>query len=125
VKTATEMGNEDYVSSRRRRDMWRFDALANASLEEKRQFIAACDPRKFMTASERRKLVALPDEFTVWRGFQGKRRDGLSWSLSRRVAEMFTRLRDDLPRGIVIERRVKKSEVFAYIEGDEAEIIIL
>jgi hypothetical protein len=120
-----DITSEDYVSPRRRfeltvRDMWHLGGLKII----KAKALRACDPRKFMTARERKAFDALPNEFTVYQGSQGAQ--GLSWSLSRGVAEGFASLRTKLPKGEVLERRVKKSEVFAYVSGNgEREVIIL
>jgi hypothetical protein len=106
---------------RRLRDAWQFssgrDVFDVAAL-------ADCDPRKFMTPEECQAFDSLPDEFMVYRGYQGDNRDGVSWTLSREAAEMFSRLRE-LPEGQIIERWVKKSEVFACLDTDEQEVIIL
>jgi len=79
----------------------------------------------FMLPRERKKFDELPDQFTVYRGFQGNRRESISWTLSFEVAEMFSNLNEMLPKGKVIERSVRKSEIFALIDNDEQVIIIL
>ena len=106
---------------RRLRDIWQY---GGSKVTDMTAFVG-CDPRKFMTPKECRKFDALPDEFTVYRGFQGDNRNGHSWSLTRLAAEMFSNLREELSPGQIIERRVKKSEVFACLDTDEQEVIIL
>lgn len=107
----TDMAGEDYKSPRklwelRLRDAWQFGGSLTADVKA----FAACDPRKFMTARERKVFDRLPREFTVYRGFQGGNRHGCSWSLSREAAEMFTTLKPELPKGRGIVRQVKKIE---------------
>jgi hypothetical protein len=99
---------------------------STANREKWTDWLLLANARDFMLARERRKFDALPDVFTVYRGSQyAESRIGLSWSLNRDVAEMFAALDHKLLKGKVIERRVKKSECFAYICNDEEEIIIL
>jgi hypothetical protein len=105
---------------RRLRDIWEY----GGSLVTNMSGFVGCDPRKFMTPKECRKFDALPDEFTIYRGFQGGNHNGRSWSLSLEVAKMFTTLREELPPGQIIERRVKKLEVFACLDTDEQEVVI-
>ena len=83
------------------------------------------DLMDFMLPRERKKFDELPDQFTVYRGFQGNCRKGISWTLNIEIAEMCSNLNEKLPKGKVIERRVRKSEIFALIDSDEQEIIIL
>ncbi len=42
-----------------------------------------------MNASERRKLENLPDRFPIYRGFIGKRGEGLSWTIDRTTGNWF------------------------------------
>jgi hypothetical protein len=98
------------------------------------------DSSCFMTAEEKENLNNLPDEFTVYRGYRPDlgNENGLSWTLKREIAERLGnrtwRLsrRDDMPvadplnRGRVLEKRIRKSEVFAHItKSREAEIILI
>lgn len=97
------------------------------------------DPKLFMTDGDRAALEAMPDELTVYRGYRPdcKNENGFSWTLDRNVAERlgnraWMQFVDDKPlgdpqnRGRVIEKVVKKSEIFAYLtERGEAEIILL
>lgn len=79
----------------------------------------------FMTDEEQRFLKSKPAKFVVYRGRSCKHRgSGVSWTLSREKAEWFA-ARYGLP-GRVLIRRVRKSEVFAYLDGrQEQEIILL
>jgi hypothetical protein len=127
------IGSEDPAprgKSRERllRDAWQFcggaeNGGAYLALVDTAAMLA-CDPRKFMTERECQKFDGLPDEFTVYRGYQGENADGASWTLSLEVAEMFIALRQDLPVGRIRERRVKKAEVFACLDTDEQEVIL-
>jgi hypothetical protein len=93
---------------------------------------ARVDPQQLMTAREQKKFEALPESFTVYRGYvKGygfDNADGLSWTLDRNVAEFFA---SEMVAGVVstvVERVVNKQDVFAYIEkngNNEKEIIIL
>ncbi len=102
------------------RDLWWYGGKAVTDFAA----LKTCNPRKFMTPAECRKFDQLPDEFTVYRGYQSDPA-GESWTLLREVAEAFAVQRPDLPPGEVITRRIKKSEVFAYLDTPEQEIIIL
>lgn len=69
----------------------------------------------------------LPETLTVYRGQDGDRANGLSWTLSRRVAERFAAGH----RGIanadpqVLERQISRCDVaFACADRGEAEIVL-
>jgi hypothetical protein len=111
--------------ARKIRDAWSFCLCSYAEQSAWAKRLSDVHARDFMLAGERRKFEKLPNEFIVYRGFQVRCREGLSWSLSRDVAEMFANLNEDLPKGKVVKRRVRKSEVFTLIDNDEQEIIIL
>jgi hypothetical protein len=111
--------------ARKLRDAWSFCMNSYAEQSELAKHLSDIDPMDFMLPGERRKFEKLPNEFTVFRGFQAAAARGLSWSLSRDVAKMFANLNENFPKGKVIRRRVRKSEVFALIDNDEQEIIIL
>jgi hypothetical protein len=98
------------------------------------------DPKRlFMTDEDRKAYDALPEEFTVYRGYQPDyhNEDGLSWTLDREVAQRLGNrawvykfldkpVEDPLNRGKVREMRVKKSDVFAMVtDRDEEEVILL
>ena len=112
-------------AARKVRDAWSLCLDSQAQQLEWAQILYTIDPIDFMLSRERKKFDELPDEFTVYRGFQGSCRKGISWTLNIDVAEMFANLNEKLPKGEVIERSVRKSEIFALIDNDEQEIIIL
>jgi hypothetical protein len=84
------------------------------------------DPAKFMNEREREMFARLPDRFTVYRAEQPDKPNGLSWTLSRKIAEEFaeTFIGVGQPRRVV-SREVSKSQVFARISGREKEVLIL
>jgi len=80
-----------------------------------------------MTSAERAILVALPDTVTLFRGCGPKNKLGLSWSLSREVAERFpfsSRYRTTGPR-ILTARVPKKRIVGIKTDRSEDEVIAL
>jgi hypothetical protein len=118
---------------------WQDDTLRNMwiwSTPQDRQFTCwealfeQTDPHDFMTPEENRIFERMPEEITVYRGFQNGAREGYSWSVVREVAEVFAAYDPRFPKGEVIERRVKKSEVYALIldedenNANEYEIIL-
>jgi hypothetical protein len=109
--------------ARHLRRVWSWLPQRHELLEKIVKHVRSSD---FMTAADRKAFNKLPPRFTIYRGFQNGARKGFSWTLNREyVAEMFSNLDERFPRGEVIERRVKKSEVFAYISDfDEDEIIL-
>ena len=121
----TKVSTAKQKYARKIRDAWTFCLSSHAQQSEWARLLSTINPKDFMLPQERRRFDNLPDEFTVYRGFQADSREGLSWSLSREVAEIFSRLNEKLSNGKVVKRRVRKSNVFALIVGDEMEIIIL
>lgn len=104
--------------------------------------LSAERPQKkfFMSTEEREALHKLPEVLTIYRGYQplAKNENGVSWTLRKDVAaKLGNRVWTNIPgmdkplgdpqnRGKVTERRIKKSQVFAYLTGrNEDEIIIL
>jgi hypothetical protein len=83
-----------------------------------------------MSAEERAFLVALPDQITVYRGYRPefKNQIGLSWTLSREIAEKLANRISGVrcSGGEVVERKISKADVFAYCHDDmqEQEIIL-
>jgi hypothetical protein len=85
------------------------------------------EPERYtvMTEEERTELAALPETFTVWRGLETRHKraiEGLSWTLSRRIAEWFAiRIKS---KGYLVEGCVRRNDVFALLNGrDEREIV--
>jgi hypothetical protein len=79
----------------------------------------------FMIEEEQEYLANLADVVTVYRGcIKNKNKTGLSYTLNKSKAEWFAkRFGKD---GVVIEREVKKSKIFAYLNGrNEDEVIVL
>ena len=68
----------------------------------------------------------LPDTFTVYRGCTASNFDGISWTISKEMAEKFAKRNSSLNQeeGIVREMIINKSQVAAYCEG-EKEVLLL
>jgi hypothetical protein len=80
----------------------------------------------FMDDDERKFFASLPDEITVYRGYQkGKNFDGISYTLNKERAEWFAKRWSRGNRAAVRERVVKKPQVFAYLAGRNEEEILL
>ena len=109
-------------SERRVRKGW---FVGGYSSPEWRRKLLSVDPVKFMRGYEHARLKSLPDEFVVYRGYQlPAHKNGISWTLDRSVAQVFSNMNSQLPIGEVLERKVKKCEVFAFLDN-EAEVLIL
>lgn len=80
----------------------------------------------FMDEEEREFLAKLPEQVTVYRGYEhGKNLNGLSYTLDKARAEWFAK-RYTKTNGRVRERVVFKKDIFAYLNGrNEQEVIIL
>ena len=79
-----------------------------------------------MTAEERQHLAGLPDRITIYRGYSHPGRgNGMSWSLSRDVAQRFAfRFTVDTP-GRIAHREIDKGDVIAYFAArGEREIVL-
>jgi hypothetical protein len=82
----------------------------------------------FMEEGEHAALSALPETFTVYRGCAARRNEaGCSWTVNRSLAQWFADRRTSRGyQGIVIERVVTRSQIFALkLDREEAEVIIL
>ena len=89
-----------------------------------RQLFSAKKTHKYwiMSPEEEAALKAMPNEFTVWRAPRPGGDDGISWSVERAFVAQYAEAngRD------IIERTVKKKDVFAYFDrAGEGEVIIL
>lgn len=77
----------------------------------------------FSTPEDAAKLRSLHDHFLVYRATNNELDGGLSWTLSKGYAERYA---DMYGKSKIIKREVDKKEVFAYIQrNNEEEIIIL
>jgi hypothetical protein len=80
-----------------------------------------------MSEADRAVFDALPEIVTVWRGYRTEPADhlyGLSWSLSRLIAEWFATVRNIHGTAMIAKARLPKSAVFAFLNGrKEAEIV--
>jgi hypothetical protein len=81
-----------------------------------------------MSPEEHDVFGALPDMFQIYRGFIGKRGEGLSWSLDRAKAEWFARrfsILTELGEPRLMLGVVSKKDVLAYFdERAEKEIVV-
>lgn len=96
----------------------------NASQMEILKMLRKCNPKYLMGRENYEVYENLPDTFVVYRGLQeNAQEDGLSWTLSKDVAEWFaSRFEND---GEIIEKIVHKTEVIAYFnDRDEEEIVL-
>ena len=96
----------------------------NVSQMETLKMLRKCNQKYLMGQENYEVYENLPDTFVVYHGLQeNAREDGLSWTLSKDVAEWFAgRFEND---GEVIEKVVHKTEVIAYFnDRDEEEIVL-
>ena len=96
----------------------------NVSQMEILKMLRKCNPKYLMGQENYEVYENLPDTFTVYRGLQeNAQEDGLSWTLSKEVAEWFaSRFEND---GEIIEKTVHKTEVIAYFnDRDEEEVVL-
>lgn len=97
--------------------------------EELRQILSnapANDVHQMMTQEERKALEQLPDRITIYRGCYAWNRDGLSWSLSKDIAEQFTTLNRYQHEGHkpeLITATVNKRRCILKLDREEQEII--
>ncbi len=77
----------------------------------------------FSTPEEQKRLREMPETFDVYRATNYDGDGGLSWTLSREYAEHYMKM---YGKDTVITRHIDKKEVFALIErNQEEEILIL
>jgi len=81
-----------------------------------------------MDRKERHAFESLPDELTVYRGYQDGEYDhlfGLSWTLSKPQAAWFAHRFDHNGKPTVAKARCKRADVFCYLNGrQEQEIVV-
>lgn len=96
----------------------------NVSQMEILKMLRRCNSKHLMGQENYEVYEKLPDTFTVYRGLQeNAQEDGLSWTLSKDVAEWFANRFDN--EGKIIEKVIHKSEVIAYFnDRDEEEIVL-
>lgn len=94
-------------------------------------YLSSSRPGKewFMDEEEREAFEKLPENLTIYRGYQKWRnKRGLSWTLNKDKAVWFSRrfvTRERRDKAAVDRRVVPKSSVFAYLTGRGEEEIIL
>jgi hypothetical protein len=80
-----------------------------------------------MDEDERKTFGELPDELTIYRGYAGKRKNGLSWTLSLEKAEWFAD-RFEMMTGetsYVVKGTCKKADVIAYFDRRQEDEILI
>lgn len=96
----------------------------NVSQMETLKMLRNCNKKYLMGQENYEAYENLPDTFVVYRGLQeNAQEDGLSWTLSKDVAEWFASRFEN--NGKIIEKTVHKTEVIAYFSDREEEEIIL
>ena len=77
----------------------------------------------FSTPEEAETLRNMSSPITAYRATDTLKIDGLSWTLSREYAELY---QQQFGKEMVIQKQVKKDDIFAYINRNkEEELIIL
>ena len=77
----------------------------------------------FSTPEEYAILKVLPEVITVYRATNIPEDAGFSWTLSKRYAIQYAKM---FEKSAIIEKRVRKDEIFAYINRNcEEEILIV
>lgn len=96
----------------------------NVSQMETLKMLRKCNQKYLMGQENYEVYENIPDTFVVYRGLQeNAQEDGLSWTLSKDVAEWFANRFDN--EGKIIEKVIHKSEVIAYFnDRDEEEIVL-
>lgn len=96
----------------------------NVSPMETLKMLRKCNQKYLMGQENYEVYENLPDTFVVYRGLQeNAQEDGLSWTLSKDVAEWFANRFDN--EGEIIEKVIHKSEVIAYFDDRDEEEIVL
>lgn len=77
----------------------------------------------FSTPEEGVKMRQMPAMLTVYRATNNEKDGGISWTLSREYAEWY---KQAYSKSTIITRQIMRSKIFAYVERNkEEEIIIL
>ncbi len=124
--TVKHMSNEDY--SEFLSSMWTRIEFPNVDVNitagEFVKIFRAADKKVLMDEEEYEKYMALPEEFTVYRGIRGRGSlQALSWTLDKSKAEWFANRWDK--GGKVYSAKVKKEDTFAYFASRSEEEIVL
>lgn len=76
----------------------------------------------FMSDKENEHFAALPDQIKIYRGYKGKSRAGLSWTMSKMIASQYS---PSYGGAIVAQGMVNKSDVVGYITARGHHEIVL
>src|ERR1700683_2894096 len=117
----------------RLRQVWEATEIPSTDLGWWREMLTADRPAReaMMAEGERQDLAPLPQEIEIYRGAGHPNfAEGLSWTLDREKAEWFARKVHgavDTTEPVVIEGRVARSNVIAFLERElgERELLVL
>ena len=106
-------------------DIWTDTENQWQGLNKWKQLLSSNRPSRhyLMNEEEFNLLQSLPDEVTIYRGCQaGINENGLSWTLNKKKAEFFAKRFSK--EGIILERKIPKSNIIAFLNGrGEYELI--
>lgn len=106
-----------------------YDTAKTLSADRRYEFLFCFfrNPSLMMNSDEINHLKTLPDIIKIYRGYRNGKRKGLSWTLSKEVAEFYAynwNRREPAP-GTVVSIKVPKNKIFAYLnEMKEEEVIV-
>lgn len=100
----------------------------NVNAREIIGYLKKADKNTLMTEEEQRLLSQLPNKVTIYRGVSGGYEDqeqGLSWTLSKKVANYFATRYRHKGQGEIYTATIQKKHILAYIRGRSEEEIIV
>lgn len=122
----------DYMSDKDRAESLKFAWITsentnhdvNVNRHDIQKMLREVKKEYFMSTSDFEKYKSLSDGLIVYRGIQhNAKEDGFSWTLSKEKAKWFASRFNN--HGKVIERKVQKKDIVAYINDmNEQEIIL-
>lgn len=78
--------------------------------------------RHFMSEKENEHFDSLPEQIKIYRGYRGKNRAGISWTMSKLIASQYSPATE---RAIVAQGMVNKCDVVGYIASRGHHEIVL
>ena len=122
----------DYMSDKDRAESLKFAWITsentnhdvNVNRHDIQKMLREVKKEYFMSTSDFEKYKSLSDGLIVYRGIQhNAKEDGFSWTLSKEKAKWFASRFNN--HGKVVERKVQKKDIVAYINDlNEQEIIL-
>ena len=117
-------GYFDPAFARLAREVWTDCENIPQHLDDWQNVFNLTNGHDWMDNAERETLATMSDRFKIWRGECNDL--GVSWSLSKRVAEFFANRKLNDANGVVRGAYVHKKDVFAFLDNrGEQEIIVL